>query len=257
MLFLRYDRLWSEDVNRENEPKTLDILPVPRTKEEAEQAYDRISRCYDYTIGAFGRKYAKMALERLSIVAGESVLEIGFGTGYCLKRIAECVGQTGKVYGVAISSGMMEITKKKLEKTGLAKRVELLCGDAGSMPFGDNTFDAVFMSFVLEVLDTPEIPKLLEQIKKVLKPGGRLGVASMSKANGESVFLRVYEWIHNKWPKYVGSRPIYAEQALIDAGYLIKSKEKVTVFRMPVEIIVAVKKIFGNSEGRRATGSPV
>ena len=230
MPLLRYDRLWSADVNRENESKTLDILPVPRTKEEANQAYDRISRCYDYTTGAFGRKYAKMALEHLSIVEGEILLEVGFGTGHCLKRIAECVGQTEKVYGIDISSGMIEITKKRLEKAGLVNRVELFRGDAAFLPFDDNTFDAVFMSFVLEVFDTPEIPRALEQVKKVLKPGGRRGVASMSKENGESIFLRLYEWIHNKWPKYVGSRLIYAEQALIDTGYQIKSKEKAKLF---------------------------
>lgn len=223
------------------------LLQVPRTKEEAKQAYDRISRCYDYTTGAFGRKYAKMALEHLSIVEGEILLEVGFGTGHCLKRIAECVGQTGKVYGIDISSGMIEITKKRLEKAGLVNRVELFRGDAAFLPFDDNTFDAVFMSFVLEVFDTPEIPRALEQVKKVLKPGGRLGVASMSKENGESILLRLYEWIHNKWPKYVGSRPIYAEQALIDTGYQIKSKEKTKLFRLPVEIIVAVKIIPGNS----------
>jgi demethylmenaquinone methyltransferase/2-methoxy-6-polyprenyl-1,4-benzoquinol methylase len=81
----------------------------------------------------------------------------------------------------------------------------------------------------------------------VLRPGGRLGVASMSKENEESIFLRLYEWIHNKWPKYVGSRPIYAEQSLIDTGYQIKSKEKVKIFRLPTEIIVAVKTISGNA----------
>jgi demethylmenaquinone methyltransferase/2-methoxy-6-polyprenyl-1,4-benzoquinol methylase len=78
---------------------------------------------------------------------------------------------------------MIEITKKRLEKAGLVNRVELFRGDAAFLPFDDNTFDAVFMSFVLEVFDTPEIPRALEQVKKVLKPGGRLGVASMSKEN--------------------------------------------------------------------------
>jgi len=245
--FLRCDRLWAEGVNRENEFKILDILTVPRTKEEAKQTYDWLSRYYDYVIGAFGQKYAKMALERLSIVEGETVLEIGFGTGYCLKRIAEFIGQKSRAYGIDISSGMIEMTKKRFAKVGLANGVELLCGDAVSMPFDKSTFDAVFMSFVLEVFATPEIPRVLEQIKQVLKPGGRLGVASMSKENGESVFLKLYEWIHNKWPKYVGSTPIYAEQALIDTGYQIKSKEKTKLFRLPIEIIVAVKTISGNS----------
>ncbi len=87
---------------------------VSRTKEEAKRSYDRISKYYDYLTGAFKRKYAELALERLSIGEGETVLEIGFGTGRCLKRIAESVGQTGKTYSIDISSGMMEITKNRL-----------------------------------------------------------------------------------------------------------------------------------------------
>ncbi len=79
----------------------------------------------------------------------------------------------------------------------------------------------------------------------------------MSKENGESVLLKLYEWIHNKWPKYIGSRPIDAEQTLIDTGYQIKTKEKVKLFRLPIEIVVAAKTISENSERRRATGLPV
>jgi len=233
-------------MNKENDSKALGILPVPRTKEEAKRFYDKISRYYDYLAGVFERKYAEIALERLSIVEGETILEIGFGTGHCLKRIAESIGQMGKVYGIDISAGMMEITKKRLEKAGLVKGVELYCGDAASLPFHDNTFDAVFTSFTLELFDTPEIPKVLEQIKRVLKRGGRLGVVSISKENGESIFLRLYEWIHNKWPKYVDCRPIYVEQSLIDAGYQVKSKEKVKLFGLSGEIVVAINTISGN-----------
>jgi ubiquinone/menaquinone biosynthesis C-methylase UbiE len=228
-------------MKEENRLRASDILPVPRTKREAKRAYDRISRYYDYLTGAFERKYAEMALERLSIGEGEVVLEIGFGTGHCLKRIAESVGREGKVYGIDISSGMMEIAKKRLEKAGIADRVELHCRDAVSLPFDDNTLDAVFISFTLELFDTPEIPKVLEQIKRVLKPGGRLGVASMSKESGEPVLLRLYEWLHKKWPKYVDCRPIYVEQSLRDAGYETRKKEKVKLFGLLGEIVVAVK----------------
>ena len=76
-------------MNKENESKAPDILPVPRTKEEAKRSYDRISRYYDYLTGAFERKYAEIALERLSVSEGETVLVIGFGTSHCLKQIAE------------------------------------------------------------------------------------------------------------------------------------------------------------------------
>ncbi len=87
MLILRYDRLRSREMSKGNESQIPDILPVPRTKEEAKQLYDKISRYYDYLTGGFERKYAEMALERLSIREGETVLEIGFGTGHCLKKI--------------------------------------------------------------------------------------------------------------------------------------------------------------------------
>lgn len=228
-------------MDRENKSKARDILPVPRTKAEARQAYDMLSRIYAYTLGLIRYNSAEKALQHLSIREGEAVLEIGFGTGDCLKQIPELVGLTGKAYGIDISRGMIERTKRSLEKAELAGTVELCCGDATRLPFNENTFDAVFMSFTLEVFDTPDIPKVLAEIMKVLKAGGRLGIVDMSKENGKSFFLWGYEWLHKKCPKYLGSRPIYAEQCLVDAGYRIESKEKVKVFRVPAEIIIGIK----------------
>lgn len=94
-------------MKQKSKPQASAILPVPRSKEEAKQLYDRISRLYDYVAGAFERKYTEMALEQLFVQEGEPVLEIGFGTGRCLKRIAQSVGHTGKAYGIDISSGML------------------------------------------------------------------------------------------------------------------------------------------------------
>jgi len=229
-------------MKEEKESTAPGILPVPRSKEAAKRFYDRISRVYDYLTVAFERKYAERAVERLSVEEGETVLEIGFGTGHCLKRMAESVGETGKVYGVDISSGMLEVTRKRLDKAELMDRVKLYCGDAASLPYSDNTFDAAFMSFTLDLFDIAEIPMLLEEVKRALKPRGRIAVASMSKENGESLLLRLYEWAHRKWPKYVDCRPIYLETSLRDAGYEIGKKEKGKLFGLPVEIVVATKQ---------------
>ena len=227
---------------QENGSKPPEILPVLRSKKEAKKFYDRVSRVYDYFIGTFERKYAETALRFLSIKEGETVLEIGFGSGRCLKRIAESVGKTGKVYGIDISSGMLEVTTRRLEKAGVIDRVELCCGDAASLIYQDNVFDAVFMSYTLELFDTPEVPKVVKEVKRVLKQKGRIGVVSISRENGESKALRLYEWVHQKWPKYVDCRPIYLEQSLRDAGYEIRRKEKLKLLRLlPLEIVVAVK----------------
>ena len=227
-------------MKQKSESHTLAILPVARSKEEAKQFYDRISRFYGYLSATFERKYAEMALEQLTVREGETVLEIGFGAGHSLKRIAQSVGRSGKVYGIDISSGMLEVTRRKLEKARLIDRIELHCGDAANLPYEDNTFDATFMSFTLELFDTPEIPKVLEEVRRVLKAAGRLGVVSMSKEDGESMLLRLYEWAHKKWPRYIDCRPIYVKSSLISAGYKIQRNQKARLMGLPLEIVVAV-----------------
>ena len=222
-----------------------EISGVDRSKNVAEKYYNRISVVYDWLVGIFERTHAEKALSYLEIKNGEIVLEIGFGTGHCLQRIALSVGKTGKAYGVDISDGMLHLTKKKLEKAGLMDRVELYHGDASKLPFADETFDAVFMSFTLELFDTSEITQLLSEIRRVLKVGSRLGVVSLSKAKSKSIVpsivLRIYEWIHRKWPTYVDCRPICLEQLLRKAGYAIHSKDMENLFMLPLEIVVATK----------------
>jgi len=246
---VHYDKLIEGNkMRKERESPASGILPVPRSKEEAKQFYDRISRFYHYLAGAFERKYVEMALERLSVQEGETVLEIGFGSGHCLKQIAQSVGIKGKVCGIDISSGMLEVAKRRLERAQLADRVELYCRDAANLPYDDSTFDSVFMSFTLELFDTPEIPQVLEEAKRVLKPTGRLAVVGMSKENGGSILLRLYEWAHKKWPKYIDCRPIYVERSLTDAGYKIQSKQKVRLIGLPGEIVLTTKASSGSMQ---------
>jgi len=220
-----------------------EILRVYRTKEQAKRTYDKISRIYDLITGPFERKFRDMGLNQLDVKEGETVLEIGFGTGHCLEEIAKRVGENGKAYGIDISSRMLDITRKRMEKKRLADTVELYCGDAMSMPYEDNMFDVVFMSFTLELFDTPEIPAVLKEIKRVLKPKGRLGVVSMSKEDGESWLLKAYEWIHKNFPVIADCRPIYVEKSIRDAGYSIKSREKIKLFVLPGEIVVTGRQV--------------
>jgi ubiquinone/menaquinone biosynthesis C-methylase UbiE len=222
-----------------NESEARPILAVPRGKAEARQFYDRISGIYGFLTAAFERKHAERGLGYLSIEEGEAVLEIGFGSGHCLRRIASSVGQTGKAYGVDLSSGMLKVARRRLSKGQALDRVELCCGDAANLPYRSNSFDAAFIAFTLELVDTPEIPIVLQELRRVVKPKGRIGVVSMSKENGESAMVRLYEWVHQRWPKYADCRPIYVERSLIDAGYKVQSKSKASMAGLPLEIVVA------------------
>jgi demethylmenaquinone methyltransferase/2-methoxy-6-polyprenyl-1,4-benzoquinol methylase len=57
---------------------------------------------------------------------------------------------------------MCNITQSKVEKAGFSERVQLICGDALQLPFSESSFNAIFMSFTLELFDTPEIPEVLK-----------------------------------------------------------------------------------------------
>ena len=214
---------------------------VPRTKAQARASYDRVSRSYDLFAGNFEKRLRNLALERLGVAAGEVVLEVGFGTGHSLERIVTAVGEEGRVCGVDLSAGMLAVSRKRLDRAGLSQRVELHCGDAAQLPYADEDFDAAFMSFTLELFDTPEIPIVLGEIKRVLKPGGRLGVVSLSREDGLSLMLRVYEWLHQRLPQYIDCRPIYVAQVLQDAGFQIVHSEKKNLWGLPAKIAIGVK----------------
>ena len=214
------------------------ISRVYRSKNDAEKTYTKMSRTYDLFAGTFEAKYTAIALKHLNIKAGEHVLEIGYGTGQSLKQMAKLLGETGKIYGIDISSGMLKVAEKRLKKPNLLNRVELKCGDAVSLPYKVDKFDAVFMSFTLELFDTPEIPIVLNEIKRVLKPQGRLGLVSMSKVDAALVMVKLYEWAHRKFPKYADCRPIYVGQSVEDTGFKIQYKEIKKLFGLPVEIII-------------------
>lgn len=214
---------------------------VPRTKAQARASYDRMSRSYDLFAGNFEKRLRNLALERLGVSSGEAVLEVGFGTGHSLERIATAVGEEGRVCGIDLSAGMLAISRKRLDRAGLSNRVELHCADAAALPFPDWEFDAVFMSFTLELFDTPEIPVVLGEIERVLKPAGRLGVVSLSREEGTPLMLRVYEWLHQRMPRYIDCRPIYVEQALQEAGFRIAQSESEGLWGLPAKIAVGMK----------------
>ena len=214
---------------------------ILRVKGDIKATYAKLSRVYAALEGTLEKKLRERGLELLDVQEGETVLEIGFGGGYSLVEIARSAGETGKVYGIDVTPEMVELARKRLEREGLAERVELYEGDAREMPYEDNQFDAVYMAATLELFDTPDIPRVLTGVKRVLKLNGRLGVISMPREGHEdSRVLRFYEWIHRTFPKHASCRPIYVEDSVRDAGFeIIKAEEMMVARLFPTKIVLA------------------
>ena len=218
-----------------------EILRVSVSLEDIKKSYGIMSRFYTVAEGLFEKGLRQKGLQLLSVTPGEVVLEVGIGTGYSLKEMANSVGENGKACGIDITPQMLEIARRRLKKAGLIHRVELYEGNARRMPYENGKFDAVYMASTLELFDTPDIPTVLNEVKRVLKPSGRLGVASLTKESREgSLFIRFYEWLHQKVPKYANCRPIYVEKLIEDAGYqIIKSEEFLILKIAPWRIVLA------------------
>jgi ubiquinone/menaquinone biosynthesis C-methylase UbiE len=217
------------------------ISRVTRSKEEAKASYNRMSKGYDILTGESEKKFKDIGLQFLSAQPGETILEIGFGTGKTLLQLARSVGERGKVYGLDISEGMLEVAGNRFLKAGLSGRVILKCGDATALDFPDQSFEAVFLCFTLELFDTPEIPIVLRECHRVLRPGGRLCVVAMSKKGKPNLMTRLYDWSHDKIPKYVDCRPIYAQASLEEVGFEILEALVLPMWGLPVEMALAKK----------------
>jgi S-adenosylmethionine-diacylgycerolhomoserine-N-methlytransferase len=130
------------------------------------------SRIYDATRWAF--LFDRDAiLEDLKLAPGQTVVEIGSGTGRNIEGIVRRVGAEGEVLGVDCAAPMIAQCTRRIQKLGL-KNVRLVDAEYGRIPLVPGRADAVLMSYSLSMI--PAWEAVLECAHRELKPGGRIGV---------------------------------------------------------------------------------
>jgi demethylmenaquinone methyltransferase / 2-methoxy-6-polyprenyl-1,4-benzoquinol methylase len=141
-------------------------------KEQVTQMFDAISGNYDglNRVISFGIdvKWRKKVLRLVQEQNPDTVLDIATGTGDLAILMAKT--NASKITGLDISSGMLEIGKQKVKDRALENRIAMVLGDSENMPFPDNHFDAITVSFGIRNFETLE--KGLAEILRVLKPNG-------------------------------------------------------------------------------------
>lgn len=215
-----------------------------QSSETNKSFYDRISSSYDALADANEHVAREIGEELLSLNAGDAVLEIGFGTGNTLLNLAEACWPTGRAAGIDVSDGMAKVASEKIAAAGLEERVDLKVGDAAQLPWDDNSFDAVFMSFTLELFPEDRLTQVLAECRRVLKPTGRIAVVSMATVKAEagestSLLEKTYVWMHRHFPHIVDCRPIDAVGELRMAGFHIVQETRMDIWTMPVAAALA------------------
>ncbi len=210
---------------------------VNRPLNEAASYYSSLSRVYDL-LATSEKKFIDLGLDLLDPQQGEFILELGFGTGYAQKFIIQTV-RPGLSVGIDISAGMGRTAAKNLSKAGLADQTALAQSDSLPIPMKSSSVDGIFLSFTLELFDTPEIPAVLSECRRVLKSGGRLVLVSLLKDGPLPLLGRIYEKLHDRYPRLLDCRPIPAHQLVEESGFEITQTTKSMMWGLPVVILAA------------------
>jgi|TARA_B110001450_G_scaffold69360_2_gene65571 demethylmenaquinone methyltransferase/2-methoxy-6-polyprenyl-1,4-benzoquinol methylase len=150
-------------------------------KEQVTQMFDTISGEYDglNRVISFGidQKWRENVVQIVDSVSPKNILDIATGTGDLAIMFAEKT-KAEKIVGLDISEGMLNVGRSKITKKNLDNRIEMVVGDSEKLPFSDNYFDAITVSFGVRNFETLETG--LAEILRVLKPKGKFVILETS-----------------------------------------------------------------------------
>ena len=149
-------------------------------KDQVATMFNNISKNYDdlNRVISFGIdiSWRKKVVQIVSKNNPQQILDIATGTGDLALMMSSLAPE--KIIGLDISEGMLSVGKEKISKAQLNDKIEMVVGDSEDIPYADNTFDAITVSF--GVRNFANLDKGLGEIRRVLKPGGILVILETS-----------------------------------------------------------------------------
>ncbi len=162
-------------------------------KEQVARMFDNISERYDFLNHMLSLSIDKGWRKKVVKMADQgnpkNILDVATGTADL--AIALTKAHPDKITGIDISQGMLDVGEKKVANKGLSKIITLQQADSEDLPFEDNTFDVVTVAF--GVRNFENLKKGLSEIRRVLKPGGKILVLEFSQPTGFP-FKQVYKF---------------------------------------------------------------
>ena len=186
------------------------------------RAYNLFSLLYGSTAARLEREGVTRGLARARVQPGERVLEVAVGTAAVHTRLRQRLGADGLLVGVDFSSGMLRATRKRMPRARLAQ------ADAHALPLSSDCFDLLWASYLLDLIPTEELTPLLEEFRRVLRPGGRLLLVNFSKDSEKLIW---WERLYQLTPTFLvpwllgGCRPVQAAPFVRAAGFVEVERE--------------------------------
>jgi len=174
-------------------------------------AYRRCAGIYDVVFGPILHPGRKMIIQTIATRPGDSILEVGVGTGLSLPLYPKDV----KVTGIDLSQEMLSKARQRVEEHGLSQVEAVLEMDAENMRFADNSFDTVVAMYIVSV--SPNPAQLANEMRRVCKSGGDIIIVN-----------------HFRSRNLIG-------RALVNLLYLLLPLPKLTGFRIDLDLDEFIK----------------
>lgn len=191
---------------------------------------------YGFWSALFESRAARRAYELADLKRNERVLEVAVGGGEFFVELAR-TADLGRCVGVDLSMPMLARTHRRLEVCGVA-HPNLCRSSALSLPFATAAFDVLFNFYMIDLLLEVDVPIVLREFARVLRPGGRLILLSMAEQS--RVINAIWTWLYRRSPLMTGGcRPVPVIGMLDANGWKIDLREIITQGGFRSEMIVA------------------
>ena len=156
------------------------MLEAKLGKDEVRQIYRQLAAGYDIWGNLAESKARKLSLKLADIHDGDAVLEVAVGTGLTFAEILKR-NPSGRNEGTDLTEEMLVRARKRADNFNRAGNYTLKVGDAYNLEFPNDTFDVVLNNYMFDLIPEEDFIRVLTDFKRVLKPGGKLVLASMTQ----------------------------------------------------------------------------
>ena len=200
--------------------------------------FDSVAGRYDLmnTILSFGIHYLwkRDAIRQLNLKPGKTVLDVCGGTGDLSILAERTVGSSGQVVLYDINRAMIQAGRAKTTNLASRNRIQYVQGNAESISFPDNTFDAAMVGYGIR--NVTRMQNGFQEMHRVLKPGGRLMCLEFSKPTAP-----FFRWLYDIYSLHF--MPLLGEIIVGNRGAYTHLPESIRTFPLPVRLSEILEEI--------------